>query len=133
MKNQKKKLTLAYHIVNYFFLDLVHPPAGAFAYIAVNASAKIRSLGYFYMILPVGIGSIWFVLWAWMINEYINKFVEILFGTKEEAVEELELKNGRDRKTETGITPISCGHLSECHFTGKSTQTRNIVSALVYL
>ena len=52
-------------IVVMHLTDSVHPPAGAFAYIAVNAAGKIRSLGYFYMILPVGIGSVWFVILYW--------------------------------------------------------------------
>jgi len=62
--------------------DSMHPPAGAFTYIAVNASGKIRSLGYFYLVLPVGIGCVWFVMWSWFINKYVNWMVYYPFCKK---------------------------------------------------
>ena len=69
-------------IVVMHLTDSVHPPAGAFTYIAINASAKIRSLGYFYVLLPVGIGSVWFISWAWFVNKYIDLMLNCLFSTK---------------------------------------------------
>ena len=64
--------------------DSIHPPGGAFAYIAINAAAKIRSLGYFYTIFPAGIGSVWFVVWSWFVNKYINRLFEHLFCANNE-------------------------------------------------
>jgi hypothetical protein len=88
-------------IVVMHLTDSVHPPAGAFAYIAINAGAKVRSLGFFYIILPVGIGSLWFVTWAWFVNKYINMMVDIVFCVKKlQAVETIELNNGVQQKAE---------------------------------
>ena len=88
-------------IVAMHLTDSVHPPAGAFAYIAINAGAKVRSLGFFYIILPVGIGSLWFVTWSWFVNKYINMMVDIIFCVKKlEGVEKIELNNGVQQKAE---------------------------------
>ena len=91
-------------IVAMHLTDSMHPPAGAFAYIAINASSKIRSLGYLYMILPVGIGCLWFVTWAWIVNKYINMAVDRLFGVNKEKADQIELNdrqinnsNGKDK------------------------------------
>ena len=73
--------SISLSIVVMHLTDSVHPPAGAFAYIAVNAAGKIRSLGYFYMILPVGIGSVWFVILAWFVTKYVNMMVDHLYQT----------------------------------------------------
>eukprot|EP00090_Calanus_glacialis_P018833 TRINITY_DN29152_c0_g1_i1.p1 TRINITY_DN29152_c0_g1~~TRINITY_DN29152_c0_g1_i1.p1 ORF type:complete len:275 (+),score=52.33 TRINITY_DN29152_c0_g1_i1:86-910(+) len=81
-------------IVVMHLTDSVHPPAGAFAYIAINAAGKIRSLGYFYMILPVGIGSVWFVMLSWFVNKYVNMMVDHLFCIN---IEQMEVKNGGNR------------------------------------
>ena len=67
-------------IVVMHLTDSVHPPAGAFAFIGVNAAGKIRSLGYFYSVLPVGIGSVWLVFLSWVVNNYVNRMVEYAFG-----------------------------------------------------
>ena len=82
-------------IVAMHLTDSMHPPAGAFAYIAINASPKIRSLGYLYMILPVGIGCLWFVTWAWIVNKYINLIVQKLFCEGNDKKEEIELTNNQ--------------------------------------
>ena len=88
-------------IVAMHLTDSVHPPAGAFAYIAINAGAKVRSLGFFYIILPVGIGSLWFVTWSWFVNKYINMMVDIIFCVKKlGVVETIELNNGVQQKAE---------------------------------
>jgi len=74
--------------------DSMHPPAGAFTYIAINANEKIRSLGYLYLVLPVGIGCLWFVIWSWFINKYINWMADYLFCSKsEEAIKMLMQAN----------------------------------------
>merc|ERR1712212_732645 len=95
----------------------MHPPAGAFAYIAINASPKIRSLGYLYMILPVGIGCLWFVTWAWIVNKYINLIVQKLFGEGNNKKEEIELSsnqidnsNDKVKQTPVGPTEANCGN-----------------------
>ena len=62
--------------------DSIHPPAGAFTYIAVNAGRKISSLGYLYLVIPVGIGCAWFVMWSWFVNKYIDQMVGFLFGSR---------------------------------------------------
>ena len=83
-------------IVVMHLTDSVHPPAGAFTFIAINASAKIRSLGYFYVLLPVGIGSVWFISWAWFVNKYIDLMVNRLFCTKiTDWISVVKLKEGQ--------------------------------------
>ena len=108
-------------IVVMHLTDSVHPPAGAFAYIAINAAAKIRSLGYFYILLPVGIGSVWFVTWAWFVNKYINMMVERLFCVEKEnvAVEKMQKLeklekwvNGVKGNTEQTNYPIQNGNIN---------------------
>ncbi|MFZ2631769.1 MAG: HPP family protein [Desulfosalsimonadaceae bacterium] len=46
----------------------LHPPGGATALIAVIGSQKIHSLGYFYAIMPVGIGVVIMLIVALVIN-----------------------------------------------------------------
>ena len=82
-------------IVVMHLTDSLHPPAGAFAYIAVNAAGKIRSLGYFFMILPVGIGSVWFILLSWLVNKYVTRMVDQLLHQGEQ----VEGKIGGNRNT----------------------------------
>ena len=83
--------------------DSVHPPAGAFAFIAVHGGERIWSLGYFYAVLPVGVGSVWLVLLSWVVNNYLHKLVEHLFGDKKEqgGVDREEKKKLRVEKDET--------------------------------
>jgi len=81
--------------------DSMHPPAGAFTYIAVNASGKIRSLGYFYLVLPVGIGCVWFVMWAWFINNWVNWMVDYPFCKKSEDTSKIDLNSDRMELTDT--------------------------------
>ena len=88
-------LANAHSIAAMHLTDSMHPPAGAFAYIAINASPKIRSLGYLYMILPVGIGCLWFVTWAWIVNKYINLILQKLCGEGNNKKEEIELSNNQ--------------------------------------
>ena len=108
-------------IVVMHLTDSVHPPAGAFAYIAINAAAKIRSLGYFYIILPVGIGSVWFVTWSWFVNKYINMMIERLFCVDNEGQNEVAEKmqkleklkmwsNGVKGKIEQTNIPVQNGY-----------------------
>ncbi|MDO9262543.1 MAG: HPP family protein [Desulfosalsimonadaceae bacterium] len=46
----------------------LHPPGGATALIAVIGSQKIHSLGYFYAIMPVGLGIVIMLIVALVIN-----------------------------------------------------------------
>ena len=46
----------------------LHPPGGATALIAVVGSAKIRALGYLYVIMPVGLGAIIILAVALLVN-----------------------------------------------------------------
>jgi len=46
----------------------LHPPGGATALIAVVGSAKIHGLGYFYVLMPVGLGAIIMLAVALLVN-----------------------------------------------------------------
>lgn len=46
----------------------LHPPGGATALIAVIGSQKIHALGYFYVIVPAGIGAVVMLLVALIVN-----------------------------------------------------------------
>jgi len=46
----------------------LHPPGGATALIAVTGSAKIKALGYFYIVFPVLTGVIILLLVALVVN-----------------------------------------------------------------
>jgi CBS-domain-containing membrane protein len=46
----------------------LHPPGGATALIAVTGSPKIHALGYFYAIIPVGMGALIMVIVALVVN-----------------------------------------------------------------
>jgi CBS-domain-containing membrane protein len=46
----------------------LHPPGGATALIAVIGSDKIHALGYFYMVVPVGIGALIMLTVALLVN-----------------------------------------------------------------
>ncbi len=46
----------------------LHPPGGATALIAVIGSQKIHSLGYFYAVIPVGLGVVIMLIVALLIN-----------------------------------------------------------------
>jgi len=46
----------------------LHPPGGATALIAVIGSEKIHSLGYFYAVMPVGVGAIIMLIVALLVN-----------------------------------------------------------------
>jgi len=46
----------------------LHPPGGATALIAVAGSEKVHNLGYLYVIMPVGIGTIIMLIIALLVN-----------------------------------------------------------------
>ncbi len=46
----------------------LHPPGGATALIAVIGSEKIHALGYFYAIMPVGLGALMMLFVALLVN-----------------------------------------------------------------
>jgi CBS-domain-containing membrane protein len=46
----------------------LHPPGGATALIAIIGSSKIHNLGYFYVIMPVGLGALVMLIVALVIN-----------------------------------------------------------------
>ncbi len=46
----------------------LHPPGGATALIAVIGSQKIHSLGYFYAIIPAGVGALIMLIVALLVN-----------------------------------------------------------------
>ena len=50
----------------------LHPPGGATALIAVIGSQKIHSLGYFYVVMPAGMGAVMMLLVALLINNLSN-------------------------------------------------------------
>ncbi len=51
----------------------LHPPGGATALIAVIGSPQIHSLGYFYVLMPVGLGAIVMLIIALLINNLSDK------------------------------------------------------------
>lgn len=51
----------------------LHPPGGATALIAVIGSAEIHSLGYLYVILPVGVGALVMLIIALLVNNIPGK------------------------------------------------------------
>ena len=46
----------------------LHPPGGATALIAVIGSEKVHNLGYFYAVMPVGVGAIIMLIVALLVN-----------------------------------------------------------------
>ncbi len=48
--------------------NTLHPPGGATALIAVIGSPQIQDLGYFYAIVPVGVGALLLLLVALFVN-----------------------------------------------------------------
>ena len=46
----------------------LHPPGGATALIAIIGSNKIHSLGYLYVIIPVGLGAVIMLVVALLVN-----------------------------------------------------------------
>ncbi|HBD08686.1 MAG TPA: HPP family protein [Syntrophobacteraceae bacterium] len=46
----------------------LHPPGGATALIAVIGGAKIHDLGYFYVIMPIGVGAVIMLVVALLFN-----------------------------------------------------------------
>ncbi len=53
--------------------DTVHPPGGATALIAVIGSNKIHDLGYFYAVLPVGLGAVIMLAVALIVNRMAKR------------------------------------------------------------
>ncbi len=53
--------------------DTVHPPGGATALIAVIGSTKIHDLGYFYAVLPVGLGAVIMLIVALIVNRLAKR------------------------------------------------------------
>jgi len=51
----------------------LHPPGGATALIAVIGSAKVHSLGYLYVLIPVGTGALVMLIIALIINNIPRK------------------------------------------------------------
>ena len=80
--------------------DSIHPPAGAFTYIAVNAGSKISSLGYLYLVIPVGIGCAWFVFWSWFVNKYVERMADFLFCSKSDGTGQIDSRNATTKHTE---------------------------------
>ena len=87
--------------------DSIHPPAGAFTYIAVNAGGKISSLGYLYLVIPVGIGCAWFVFWSWFVNKYINRMTDMLFCDKIHEGIPIDSKRNLTKSTENRDNLVS--------------------------
>ncbi|NCO83296.1 MAG: hypothetical protein COS28_02280 [Nitrospirae bacterium CG02_land_8_20_14_3_00_44_33] len=59
----------------------IHPPGGATALIAVIGGEKIHNLGFLYVILPVGAGTIVLLIVALIVNNLSNnrKYPEYWF------------------------------------------------------
>ncbi|MGX5820840.1 HPP family protein [Chitinophaga lutea] len=61
-------LAVASSIVVMQLTQTVHPPGGATALLAVAGSAKIRALGFWYVLTPVGTGVFLLLLIAFIVN-----------------------------------------------------------------
>lgn len=61
-------LAVALSIVAMQVTKTLHPPGGATALIAIIGSAKIKSLGYFYVLSPVLSGSVILLIIALLVN-----------------------------------------------------------------
>ena len=61
-------LAVAFSIVGMQITKTLHPPGGATALIAVTGSAKIKALGYIYVLFPVFTGTIILVIVALIFN-----------------------------------------------------------------
>ncbi|RTZ96368.1 MAG: HPP family protein [Deltaproteobacteria bacterium] len=51
----------------------LHPPGGATSLIAVIGSQKIHSLGFFYVVMPVGLGALIMLVVALLVNNIPEK------------------------------------------------------------
>ena len=59
---------VSFSIVLMHFLRCIHPPGGATALIAVIGGEEIQSLGYLYVITPIGLGAVLMLLIALLVN-----------------------------------------------------------------
>lgn len=65
-------LAVSLSIIAMQMTKTLHPPGGATALIAIIGSAKIKSLGFFYVISPVLTGSVILLLTALVVNNMTN-------------------------------------------------------------
>lgn len=61
-------LAVSLAIVAMLATKTLHPPGGATALIAVIGGAKVHSLGYFYALVPAGLGAVILLLVALLVN-----------------------------------------------------------------
>lgn len=52
--------------------DTMHPPGGATALLAVLGSPEVQALGYYYVFMPVGLGSLVLVVLALILNNLVR-------------------------------------------------------------
>jgi CBS-domain-containing membrane protein len=67
-------LAVSVSILSMQLTNAIHPPAGATALIAVIGSDKIHHLGYFYSVVPVGLGA--------LILVFIAAIAKSIYGRK---------------------------------------------------
>lgn len=61
-------LAVSLAIVAMHFTATLHPPGGATALIAVIGGARVHSLGYLYVLMPVGVGAFFMLIVALLVN-----------------------------------------------------------------
>ncbi len=61
-------LSVSFAIVAMLLTRTLHPPGGATALIYILGSSKMHDLGFFYAILPVGVGAIILLVVALLVN-----------------------------------------------------------------
>jgi len=61
-------IAVSLSIVLMHFTRTIHPPGGATALIAVIGGSDIHALGYWYVILPIGLGAMLMLVIALLIN-----------------------------------------------------------------
>jgi CBS domain-containing membrane protein len=66
-------LAVSLSIIAMQYTKTLHPPGGATALIAVTGSAKIKALGYFYVVFPVLTGVIILLLVALVVNNMTSQ------------------------------------------------------------
>lgn len=66
-------MSVSLAIVVMLFTRTLHPPGGATALIAVIGGKKVHDLGFFYALVPAGLGAVLLLLIALVVNNLSNQ------------------------------------------------------------
>lgn len=61
-------LAVSSAIAMMYLTDTLHPPGGATALIAIIGGEGIRELGYAYVLMPTGLGTLILVIMTWLLS-----------------------------------------------------------------